>query len=152
MFIMAAGDETCDRGLNINTSSSHSLNVLNEQLLGECAVTYKEHEWTQVEIDNLNKDVDELKSQFALATRKGVIEVIQENVNLLIAKTASLLDQTAIVTSNESDWKMVCKGKKNESLKVTSKEARPIPVMCNRYFIHSFIHVHLIYISLHRGP
>jgi hypothetical protein len=31
-------EETCDRGLNINTSSSHSLNVLNEQLLGECAV------------------------------------------------------------------------------------------------------------------
>jgi hypothetical protein len=28
---------------------------------------------------------------------------------------------------------MVCKGKKNESLKVISKEARPIPVMCNRY-------------------
>jgi hypothetical protein len=27
----------------------------------------------------------------------------------------------------------VCKVKKNESLKVTSKEARPIPLMCNRY-------------------
>jgi hypothetical protein len=107
--------------------------MYNEQLLGECAVMYKEHELTQVEIENLNKDIDELKSLLALATRKVVIEVIQDNVNLLIAKTASFMDQTAIVTSNESNWKMVCKGKKNESLKVISKEARPIPVMCNRY-------------------
>jgi hypothetical protein len=62
-----------------------------------------------------------------------VIEVIQDNVNLLTAKTASLIDQTAIVTSNESNWKTVCKEKKNKSLKVISKEARLIPVMCNRY-------------------
>jgi hypothetical protein len=54
-------------------------------------------------------------------------------VNLLTAKIASLIDQTSIVASNESDWKMVCKGKKNESLKVISKEARSITVMCNRY-------------------
>jgi uncharacterized membrane protein len=86
-----------------------------------------------VEIDNLNKGLDELKSLLALTTRKGVTEVIQDNGNLLTAKAASLIDQTAIVTSNESNWKMVCKGKKNESLKVISKETRPIPVMCNRY-------------------
>jgi hypothetical protein len=122
-----------DRGLNIKTSSSHSVNVLNEQLLAECAVMYKEHEWTQMEIENLNKDIDELKSLLALAMRKVVTEVIQDNVNLLIAKTASLMDQTAIMISNESNWKMVYKGKKNESLKVILKEARPIPVMCNRY-------------------
>jgi hypothetical protein len=47
---------------------------------------YKDHEWTQVEIENLNKDIDELKSLLALATRKVVIDVIQDNVNLLIAK------------------------------------------------------------------
>jgi hypothetical protein len=29
---------------------------------------YKEHEWTQVEIENLNKDIDELKYLLALAT------------------------------------------------------------------------------------
>ena len=62
MCNVAAGEETFDRGLNKNTSSFHSLSALNEQLLGEFAVTYKKHELIQVEIGNLKKDIDELKS------------------------------------------------------------------------------------------
>ena len=128
---LPASEGIHDPGMNKNTSSSYSISSSNEQLAVECEMMYNEQEQIQAETGNLKKDIAEFKYLLTLAKRKGVIEVMQENVNFLTAKTVSINEQTVEVIRNESEWKIVSKGRKSDSRKLNLQDTRPIPVICN---------------------
>jgi hypothetical protein len=128
---LPASEGIYDPGMNKNTSSSYSISSSNEQLAVECEMMYNEQEQIQAETGNLKKDIEELKYLLTLVKRKGVIEVMQDNVNFLTTKTVSVNEQTVEVIRNESEWKIGSKGRKSDSRKLNLQDTRLIPVICN---------------------
>jgi hypothetical protein len=130
---MAFNVESLCRLLVENNKFYHSINVINEVLPCEYGNEPSSDSSKSVELDGLQSDLSEFIHNLHVAERPRVKEVIQADIDLILAKVDSLNDLLRNRFETKLPWTRVSAMKDNKSKYKQHNVADPFYITSNRY-------------------